>query len=98
MEVCKNIDPDKFVRFSENVMGVDKNLDFEEKVSLAINKLKDFFEIFNLKTSFDGYDITNDDIITMVNSLTGNKTKVFDSYIPLDYILAEKVYKKCMEE
>ena len=98
MEVCKNIDPDKFVRFSENVMNVDKSLDFEEKVSLAINKLKDFFEIFNLKTSFDGYDITNDDIITMVNSLTGNKTKVFDSYIPLDYILAEKVYKKCMEE
>jgi hypothetical protein len=34
----------------------------------------------------------------MVNSLTGNKTKVFDSYIPLDYVLAEKVYKKCMEE
>lgn len=98
MEVCKNIDPDKFVRFSENVMNVDKSLDFEEKVSLAINKLKDFFEIFNLKTSFDGYDITNDDIITMVNSLTGNKTKVFDSYIPLDYVLAEKVYKKCMEE
>jgi alcohol dehydrogenase YqhD (iron-dependent ADH family) len=98
MEVCYKLDKDKFVKFSENVMLVDKNLDDEDKIIQGIRKLKEFFHLFNLKTDFDGYNITSDDIITMVNSLTDNKKKIFDSNIPLDYTLAEKVYRKCLGE
>lgn len=98
MEICKDLDKEKFVRFSENVMGIDKSLNDDEKISLAIKKVRDFFEIFDLKTTLSGYDITKDDIIHMANSLTNHKTKVFDSYIPLDYDLAYKIYMNCLGE
>ena len=96
MEVCYKLDMKKFVSFSENVMLIDKSLEDEEKIICAIKKLKEFFHLFDLKTDFNGYNITSDDIITMVNSLTDNKKRIFDSNIPLDYDLALKVYENCL--
>ena len=98
MEVCYKLNIKKFISFSENVMMVDKNLDDEAKIILGIEKLKEFFHLFGLKTNFDDYNITTNDIITMVNSLTDHKNRVIDSTIPLDYDLALKIFKNSLGE
>lgn len=40
MEVCYKKDIEKFEKFAENVMGIDKQIDKSKKVKLAIKKLK----------------------------------------------------------
>lgn len=98
MEVCKNLDKSKFVKFSENVMEVDQNLDDDSKIEIGILKLRNLFKKFKLKSSLKEFNLCNDDLIKMANALTENQTKVFPSNIPLDYNLAMKVYQKSMEE
>ena len=92
MEVCKNLDQEKMVKFCVNVLDVDKNLAAEEIIVEGIRILKEFFKLFNLSLSLKDYNVSKDDIIQMVNKLTNNHTKVYDSNIPLDYDLALKIY------
>ena len=98
MKVCKELDKEKFIKFSENVMGICDDINDDLKIDKAINKLESLFRKFGLSSSLKTFNIQEEDLITMANSLTQNKTRVFQSYIPLDYDLAMKIYQKSMEE
>ena len=98
MEVCKELDKPKFVKFAENVMGISKELDDDTKIDISIKELKEFFKLFTLPLTLKEYHLKEEDLLVMCKSLTNNKTKVFDSYIPLDYDLALKVYQNAMED
>ena len=80
------------VKFCVNVLEVDKNLSGDEIIDEGIRVLKEFFKSFNLSLSLKDYNVSKDDIIQMVNKLTCNHSKVYDSNIPLDYDLALKIY------
>ena len=98
MKVCYKSDEEKFIKFAEDVMLIDKNLENNDKIELAIKELQEFFKLFELPLYLKDYGIKDEDIEKMSLSLTNNRTKVFPSHIPLDYNLALKVYKQAKEQ
>lgn len=98
IEVCAERDRKKFGKFYSDVLGIDESLEFDERTRRACSVLKDFAHIFQIPTALKEYSVSESDIMKMVDSLTLHGTRVFDSYIPLDADLAERIYRNAWED
>lgn len=60
--------------------------------------MKDFAHLFQIPTALKEYSVSESDIMKMVDSLTAHGTRIFDSRIPLDASLAERIYRNAWED
>ncbi len=98
IEICAEKDRKKFERFYDEVLRIDDALAFSERTERASRMMKDFAHLFQIPTALKEYSVSESDIMKMVDSLTAHGTRIFDSRIPLDASLAERIYRNAWED
>ncbi|WP_192484106.1 MULTISPECIES: iron-containing alcohol dehydrogenase [Cysteiniphilum] len=72
MEYKKNKKQAKLIQYAERVWQVDKALDAETKVQIAIEKTRAFFEKMGNPTKISAYQLTQDKFDDIINNLKDN--------------------------
>lgn len=98
IEICAEKDRKKFEKFYDEVLRIDDSLAFSERTERASRMMKDFAHLFQIPTALKEYSVSESDIMKMVDSLTAHGTRIFDSRIPLDASLAERIYRNAWED
>lgn len=83
--------PDKFIRFANNVFGIDGNT--IETALKGIEELEKYFRDIEMPTSFKELNIDEKDFSPMANRLTKNDTVKIPGYIQLDYQAIMEIFE-----
>ncbi|HPT89346.1 MAG: iron-containing alcohol dehydrogenase [Acholeplasmataceae bacterium] len=85
----------KFARLGVEVFDVNPNQAIEDQTKEAINNMEIYFKTIGMPTKLRELNIPNINIIGMANSLTKNKTFVYqNAFTPIDFNFALEVYRK----
>lgn len=77
--------PQKLAQLANRVFHIDYHDYTEEKMALLLaDKLQEFFQSLNLKTTLTELNITNEHFTEMALRTTQNNTCTVGHYVPLD--------------
>lgn len=69
LEVMKDEKKEKLLQYSERIWNIAPDLSDSEKITLVIEKTREFFEIMGIKTRFSDYDLGRDVIEKIIANL-----------------------------
>lgn len=95
LEVRKDKKKEKILQFAQRVWNINSGTD-EQKISLAIQKTRDFFESLGIKTRMSQYGITKDDITKIVQNLENHGLTKLSETGDLTLEISRKILEKAL--
>jgi NADP-dependent alcohol dehydrogenase len=86
---------DKLLQFAHRVWQIDTGTD-DEKITLAIEKTREFFEQLGIKTKLSNYGITAADVPQLIAQLKKHKHIALGEHQDIDPKQSEEIYLKCL--
>ncbi|MCL1924811.1 MAG: iron-containing alcohol dehydrogenase [Defluviitaleaceae bacterium] len=93
MEYVYEEDLDRFVRFAENIWGIEHKGDKKETALAGIKAIKEFFKSIGMPTSFEELGAKREDIPALIEVLKINTGGSFSNFKKLDMEDARKIYE-----
>ena len=85
--------PERFLRFSYEVMNIKPTDNKENDIINGINKLKQFYVNIGMPATLREFGVTKESLNEMALRLTNNKVKCFCDIINVDFDMALSIYE-----
>lgn len=95
LEVRRNQKRAKILQYAERVWQIEKGSD-DEKIDLAIEKTRNFFESLGVKTHLSGYGVTADKIPVIVEQLKAHGLTALSETQNLTLEISQKILEKAL--
>ena len=86
--------PERFLRYSYEVMGIKKTNDPEADILAGIEKTKEFFKSIGMPTTLRELGIYEDSFEALANNAMFKGKRVLKDIVTVDYEMALKIYKE----
>ena len=96
MEYKQDKKKDKLIQYAERVLGISKELSSEEKIKLAIEKTRSFFEKMGNKTTLSSYGVDIDALSNVLNNLEENKMLSLGEHQDIKLEDSKKILEMCI--
>ena len=93
-KLCYKACPDRFLRYSYEVMGITKTNDSEADILAGIAKTKEFFKSIGMPTTLAELGIYEDSFEALANNAMFKGKRVLKDIVTVDYEMALKIYKE----
>ena len=96
MEYKQDKKKDKLIQYADRVLGISKELSSEEKIKLAIEKTRSFFEKMGNKTTLSSYGVDIDALSNVLNNLEENKMLSLGEHQDIKLEDSKKILEMCI--